>query len=137
MSNGTTLTEVQGNVRGILETDGAFTGLDVIDSEGNGIEVNADEVFVFWGLSPALGPIAEWGCVPVDDLEAFEPLIDAIVGVRHAVVLQRSRHDIPGQTTMNNALSLIKPVQIRRAASPAHNLPFVNDWKGFCATLSS
>jgi CelD/BcsL family acetyltransferase involved in cellulose biosynthesis len=84
-----------------------------------------------------VGPIAEWGCVPVDDLKAFEPLIDAIVGVRHAVILQRLRHDMPGQTTLNNALSLIKPVQIRRTASPAHNLPFVNDWRGFYASLSS
>ena len=31
------------------------------DPEGETHSVRADEVFVFWGLAPNLGPIADWG----------------------------------------------------------------------------
>ncbi len=56
-----TLEEFHGNVRAVFETDGKFGGLDIVDHEGEQHRVHADEVFVFWGLSPNLGPIAEWG----------------------------------------------------------------------------
>jgi thioredoxin reductase (NADPH) len=55
------LSEFQGNARAVFETDGRFGGLEVSDPQGEQHHVIADEVFVFWGLSPNLGPIADWG----------------------------------------------------------------------------
>ena len=66
------LREFHGMVREVVSDDGKFRGLLVADAEGNTHEINADEVYVFWGLSPNLGPIAEWGLdiekrqIPVD-----------------------------------------------------------------------
>jgi thioredoxin reductase (NADPH) len=53
--------EFHGMVREVRSDDGGFRGLLVADAEGNTHEIDADEVFVFWGLSPNLGPISEWG----------------------------------------------------------------------------
>jgi len=61
LADGKSLEEFQGNVRGVFESEGAFGGLDVADPEGNMHHIDADEVYVFWGLSPSLGPIADWG----------------------------------------------------------------------------
>jgi len=55
------LKEFHGMVREVLSDNGEFRGLCVADAEGNTHEINADEVYVFWGLSPNLGPVAEWG----------------------------------------------------------------------------
>ena len=55
------LKEFHGMVREVLTNDGKFMGLCVADAEGETHEINADEVYVFWGLSPNLGPVAEWG----------------------------------------------------------------------------
>lgn len=55
------LKEFHGMVREVLSDDGKFIGLCVADSEGNTHEIAADEVYVFWGLSPNLGPVANWG----------------------------------------------------------------------------
>jgi thioredoxin reductase (NADPH) len=55
------LKEFHGMVREVLSDDGEFRGLCVADAEGNTHEIDADEVYVFWGLSPNLGPIADWG----------------------------------------------------------------------------
>jgi thioredoxin reductase (NADPH) len=61
LANGESLAEFQGHVRSVFEKDGAFGGLEVVDPEGNDHHLEADEVFVFWGLSPNLGPISDWG----------------------------------------------------------------------------
>ncbi len=53
--------EFHGMVREVLSEDDEFMGLRVADAEGNTHEINADDVYVFWGLSPNLGPLAEWG----------------------------------------------------------------------------
>ena len=58
--DGTSLRELQGNVRAVLAPDGEFGQLDVIAPDGREQLLDADEVLVFWGLSPNLGPIAEW-----------------------------------------------------------------------------
>jgi len=55
------LQEFHGMVREIIVEDGQFKGLHIGDSEGTLHRIEADEVLVFWGLSPNLGPIAEWG----------------------------------------------------------------------------
>ncbi|NNL94269.1 MAG: NAD(P)/FAD-dependent oxidoreductase, partial [Xanthomonadales bacterium] len=80
------LSEFQGMVREIMVEDGRFRGLKVADAEGELHELEADEVFVFWGLSPNLGPIAEWGLeidkrqVPVDT-EQFQTSVPGIFAV--------------------------------------------------------
>jgi thioredoxin reductase (NADPH) len=59
--NDDSLAEVHGQVRGVFDVDGAFGGLEIDDPDGNRQRIEADEVYVFFGLSPNLGPIAEWG----------------------------------------------------------------------------
>ncbi len=53
--------EFHGMIREVLHQDGKFKGLFVADAVGQTHEVNADAVYAFWGLSPSLGPVAEWG----------------------------------------------------------------------------
>jgi thioredoxin reductase (NADPH) len=53
--------EFHGMVREVLSENDKFLGLRVADAEGDTHEINADDVYVFWGLSPNLGPLAEWG----------------------------------------------------------------------------
>ena len=55
------LKEFHGMVREVLSDSGEFLGLNVADAEGNTHEIHADDVYVFWGLSPNLGPVADWG----------------------------------------------------------------------------
>ena len=64
--------EFHGMVREVISHDGHFQALKVADSEGNVHEIEADEVYVFWGLSPNLGPVAEWGL----DIEKRQILVD-------------------------------------------------------------
>jgi thioredoxin reductase (NADPH) len=66
------LVEFQGHVRGIFEKNGEFGGLEIAAPDGQSHQVEADEVFVFWGLSPNLGPIAEWGL----ELDKRQVLVD-------------------------------------------------------------
>jgi thioredoxin reductase (NADPH) len=61
LCDGERLREFHGMVRGVLADDGQFRGLQVADADSELHELAADEVFVFWGLSPNLGPIADWG----------------------------------------------------------------------------
>ena len=81
-----TLREFQGHVRAILEEDGEFKGLEVMGPDKETVPVEGDEVFVFWGLSPNLGPIADWG-LDLDkrqlrvDTEKFETSVPGIFAV--------------------------------------------------------
>lgn len=84
--DGDSLVEYQGQVRAVLEQDGAFLGLEVIGPDKQLHQVEADEVFVFWGLSPNLGPIADWG-LHLDkrqihvDTEKFQTSIPGVFAV--------------------------------------------------------
>ncbi len=87
LADGETLQEFQGQVRSVLTTDSdTFAGLEVVDPEGEKHAIEADEVFVFWGLSPNLGPVAEWGLdiekrnlrVDTEKFQTSEPGIFAI-----------------------------------------------------------
>jgi thioredoxin reductase (NADPH) len=86
LADGESLVEFQGHVRSVFEQDGAFGGLEISDPDGENHHVEADEVFVFWGLSPNLGPIAEWG-LSLDkrninvDTEKFQTNIPGIFAV--------------------------------------------------------
>ncbi len=53
--------EFHGMVREVLSDNGNYRGLLVADADGNTHEIDSDDVYVFWGLSPNLGPVAEWG----------------------------------------------------------------------------
>jgi len=81
-----TLVEFQGHVRAAFERDGEFGGLDVADPQGGSHHIEADEVFVFYGLSPNLGPIAAWG-IDLDkrsihvDTEKFQTSVPGIFAV--------------------------------------------------------
>ena len=80
------LAEMQGNVRAVLEADGRLSGLDVVGPDGEEQQVKADEVLVFWGLSPNLGPIADWD-LEIDrrqvqvDTEKFQTSVPGIFAV--------------------------------------------------------
>ena len=52
---------VIGQVTGLEEQDGTLTGVKVTGSDGITRVVPLDVLLVFFGLSPKLGPIAEWG----------------------------------------------------------------------------
>ncbi len=84
--DGNLLEEFLGNARGVFETEGNFGGLNVSDLEGNMHQIAADEAYVFWGLSPNLGPIADWG-LDLDkrsihvDTEKFQTSIPGIYAV--------------------------------------------------------
>lgn len=72
LADSESLIEFQGHVRGVYEEDGNFGGLEIAAPEGQSHHVEADDVFVFWGLSPNLGPIAEWGL----ELDKRQVLVD-------------------------------------------------------------
>lgn len=55
------LREFHGMVREVLSDNGKYRGLLVADADGGTHEIESDDVYVFWGLSPNLGPVAEWG----------------------------------------------------------------------------
>ena len=80
------LKEFHGNVRAVVETDGKFEGLEIVGPEGATHTILAEQVFVFWGLSPNLGPIADWG-LDLDkrqvnvDTEKFQTSIPGIFAV--------------------------------------------------------
>lgn len=75
-----------GSVTGLRESDGVLRGLEVRDLDGGSHEVIVDHVLVFWGLRPALGPIADWGLnlhrntIPVDT-EKFQTSVPGIFAV--------------------------------------------------------
>ncbi len=58
---GDKLTEIHAQVRGVFSQEGEFGGLEVEDASGQRQRIKADEVYTFYGLSPNLGPIADWG----------------------------------------------------------------------------
>ena len=86
LAAGEGLREIQGNVRAVFEADGALGGVELIGPDGETSRVEADEVLVFWGLSPNLGPIADWELeierrqIPVDT-EKFQTSVPGIFAV--------------------------------------------------------
>jgi thioredoxin reductase (NADPH) len=52
---------VVGQMAGIEETDGRLTGVEVTGPDGVTRTVPLDMLLAFFGLSPKLGPIADWG----------------------------------------------------------------------------
>jgi thioredoxin reductase (NADPH) len=77
---------VVGQVTGIEEADGRLTGVKVTGGDGVTRVVPLDMLLVFFGLSPKLGPIADWG-LNIErkqltvDTEKFETNIPGIFAV--------------------------------------------------------
>ena len=75
-----------GHVLGYTEEGGALTGLRLKTTAGTELNVPAEQLLVFFGLSPKLGPIAEWGLnlnknqINVDT-EKFETSVPGIYAV--------------------------------------------------------
>ncbi len=77
---------IVGQVTGYEEKDGKLTGAKVTGSDGVTRVVPLDVMLVFFGLSPKLGPIAEWGLQIerkqlVVDTEKFSTSIPGIFAV--------------------------------------------------------
>jgi thioredoxin reductase (NADPH) len=77
---------VVGQVTGIEEADGSLTGVKVTGGDGVTRVVPLDMLLVFFGLSPKLGPIADWG-LNIErkqltvDTEKFETNVPGIFAV--------------------------------------------------------
>ena len=79
---------VIGRVSGLIEEGDTLKGIDVDPFEKNAAKhsVLVDDVLVFYGLSPNLGPIAEWGLgvakrqIPVDT-EKFQTSVPGIFAI--------------------------------------------------------
>jgi thioredoxin reductase (NADPH) len=77
---------IVGQVTGVEENDGRMTGVKVTGGDAVTRVVPLDMLLVFFGLSPKLGPIAEWGLnlerkQIVVDTEKFETNVPGIFAV--------------------------------------------------------
>ncbi|MBB6131927.1 thioredoxin reductase (NADPH) [Massilia aurea] len=78
---------ITGQVTGFDEKDGKLTEVKVTGADGVTRRVPLDMLLVFFGLSPKLGPIAEWGLdierkqLKVVDTEKFETNVPGIFAV--------------------------------------------------------
>lgn len=75
-----------GQASGYASTEGKLTGLEVQGADGQSQTVVLDALLVFFGLSPKLGPIADWGLALsrkqiVVDTARFESSIPGIFAV--------------------------------------------------------
>lgn len=75
-----------GQASGYASTDGQLTGLEVQNADGQSQTIVLDALLVFFGLSPKLGPIADWGLALsrkqiVVDTARFESSIPGIFAV--------------------------------------------------------
>ena len=77
-----------GRISGLIEDDDTLRGIhvDPFEKDAEKHAVHVDEVLVFYGLSPNLGPIAEWGLgvekrqIPVDT-EKFQTSVPGIFAI--------------------------------------------------------
>jgi len=75
-----------GNAQDLVEDNGQIKGIRVTSADGVTRSVSCDQILVFYGLHPKLGPIAEWGyelnkrTINVDT-EKFQTTIPGIYAV--------------------------------------------------------
>ena len=80
------VSEHQGLIMQVVSEDGALKGLEVMDLDKNKHLVEGDEILVFWGLAPDLGPIADWN-LDLDkkqiqvDTEKFQTSIEGVFAI--------------------------------------------------------
>ena len=77
---------IEAQVQSIVEENGALRGIRVASKDGVTRSVSLDHLLVFWGLSPKLGPIANWGIqlnrktIPVDT-QRFQTSVPGIYAI--------------------------------------------------------
>jgi thioredoxin reductase (NADPH) len=77
---------IEGQVQSLIEDDGTLRGIRVTSRDGLTRTVSLDHLLVFWGLSPKLGPIANWGMalnrktIPVDT-QRFQTNVPGIFAI--------------------------------------------------------
>jgi thioredoxin reductase (NADPH) len=77
---------LEGLVQSVVEENGTLRGVKVAARDGVTRSVSLDHLLVFWGLSPKLGPIANWGMtlqrktIPVDT-QRFQTSIPGIYAI--------------------------------------------------------
>jgi thioredoxin reductase (NADPH) len=77
---------LHGNVSALHSHDDRMTGIDVACGDSVTRKLDLDQLLVFWGLHPKLGPIADWGLnlhrnqieVNTEDFQSAEPGIFAV-----------------------------------------------------------
>ena len=77
---------IAGQIAGLVEADARLTGLEVIGPDGRLQPIAVDRLHAFLGLSPKLGPIADWGLalerkqlvVDTEKFQTSEPGIFAV-----------------------------------------------------------
>ncbi len=80
------VTEHHGNASGLIHSGDNLSGLQLRSNDGEEKALDINSILVFWGLTPNLGPIADWGLeiekrqVPVDT-EKFQTKIPGIFAV--------------------------------------------------------
>ncbi|MEE4296540.1 MAG: NAD(P)/FAD-dependent oxidoreductase [Wenzhouxiangella sp.] len=78
--------EHQGLIMQVISENGGFKGLELMDLEKNKHVVEGEEILVFWGLAPDLGPIADWALeiekkqIQVDT-EKFQTSIEGVFAI--------------------------------------------------------
>ncbi|MGH8148610.1 MAG: NAD(P)/FAD-dependent oxidoreductase [Steroidobacteraceae bacterium] len=55
------LDHIEGQVQSLVEGEGTLRAVRVLARDGVTRTVSLDQLLVFWGLHPKLGPIADWG----------------------------------------------------------------------------
>ena len=76
----------EGVAHGLRHEHGILSGVEIKDAQGQLQLIDADQLLVFFGLAPKLGPIAEWG-LELDkrairvDTEKFESNIPGIFAI--------------------------------------------------------
>jgi thioredoxin reductase (NADPH) len=77
---------MEAQVQSIVEEDGVLRAIRVASRDGVTRSVSLDHLLVFWGLSPKLGPIANWGMtlnrktIPVDT-QRFQTSVPGIFAI--------------------------------------------------------
>jgi thioredoxin reductase (NADPH) len=77
---------MEGLVQSVVEDSGVLRGVRVAGRDGVTRSVSLDQLLVFWGLSPKLGPVANWGMalnrktIPVDT-QRFQTNVPGIYAI--------------------------------------------------------
>jgi thioredoxin reductase (NADPH) len=77
---------IEGAAHSLRQADGRLSGVDIKGVDGTLHAIDAEQLLVFFGLAPKLGPIAEWG-LELDkraikvDTEKFESSIPGIFAI--------------------------------------------------------
>ncbi|TVQ34396.1 MAG: NAD(P)/FAD-dependent oxidoreductase [Wenzhouxiangella sp.] len=80
------VTEHQGLIMQVVGDAGRLTGVEIMDLERRKSIVEGEEALVFWGLSPDLGPISDWGLALEKkqievDTEKFQTSVEGVFAI--------------------------------------------------------